>query len=173
MQYTIQSGVLYQEPDRQPLMRIKRSLIGPGRTIMQWDNTELLKADVCNPTQSSGDVRLKEYRLTDTGDKPLATGHPNYAEGEAPEIAGWPISRLPRVDHAGISLNDTQLLLTMHNSLHYTVTDPEGDVLVEIVHKGLGGGWSIRTDEDFTPDLLCGFFVFCRYVEQENEFLIV
>ena len=42
-----------------------------------------------------------------------------------------------------------------------------------IMHRGLCGGWSIDADEAFSPGILCGLFAFCRYMEHENEFMIV
>ena len=35
------------------------------------------------------------------------------------------------------------------------------------------GGWLFHDDHGFAPEVLCGIFAFCRYIEQENEFLIV
>ena len=32
------------------------------------------------------------------------TGRPGYAEGEDPLVTGWPICRLPRVDHGKTTL---------------------------------------------------------------------
>lgn len=50
------------------------------------------------------------------------------------------------------------------------IIDENGKI---IMRRGLCGGWLIDAFDDFSPEILCGIFVFCRYVEQENEFLIV
>ena len=61
----------------------------------------------------------------------------------------------------------------MQNSQNYTLRDRAGYIVVQIMHRGLTGGWNMEVDEDFTPEILSGLFAFCRYIEQENEFLVV
>ena len=63
--------------------------------------------------------------------------------------------------------------LVMHNSQNYGLKDPTGCTVVQIMHRGLCGGWNIDTDEAFSSGILCGIFAFCRYMEQENEFVVV
>jgi len=61
----------------------------------------------------------------------------------------------------------------MHNSQNYSMKDRSGYVILQIMHRGLMGGWLFHDDHGFAPEVLCGIFAFCRYIEQENEFLIV
>ena len=72
---------------------------------------------------------------------------------------------MPRVDHANIVVNGEEYLLTMHNSQNYSLLNTCNSEVLRIMHKGIAGGWIV---ED-----ICGIFIFCRYIEQENEFLIV
>ena len=41
------------------------------------------------------------------------------------------------------------------------------------MHRGIAGGWTLEDNCGFSPEMLCGIFIFCRYIEQENEFMIV
>ena len=85
----------------------------------------------------------------------------------------WPICRMPRVDHAAVTIDGKPYALVMHNSQNYGLNDPSGYTVVQIMHRGLCGGWDIDADEAFSPGILCGLFAFCRYMEHENEFMIV
>ena len=40
-------------------------------------------------------------------------------------------------------------------------------------HRGLIGGWTVEDDAGFTPEILCALFTFSRYLEHENEFVVV
>lgn len=53
------------------------------------------------------------------------------------------------------------------------LTKENGTVVLQIMHRGIAGGWTIDTVEKFQPQVICGLFMFCRYIEQENEFIIV
>lgn len=45
--------------------------------------------------------------------------------------------------------------------------------VVHILHRGIMGGWTIEDETGLLPKNLCGLFVFCRYLERENEFMTV
>lgn len=176
MEYTLRSGILYQEPSHLPLRKIDSSMIGPVKKIYTDRDILLLKADIAylhEGTARLGDLHDKVYRLVGRDEEPIATGRPGYAEGEDPDMAGWPVSRLPRVDHAKVTIAEAAYRLTMHNSQDYSLRDGNGREVMRILHKGICGGWRIRDDYGSAPELLCGIFIFCRYIEQENEFLIV
>jgi len=51
--------------------------------------------------------------------------------------------------------------------------DAAGYTVVQIIHRGQCWGWNIDADEVFSPGILCGLFAFCRYMEHEDEFIIV
>ena len=122
---------------------------------------------------ASGDARRHEYVLTDDHDRVVAVAHPGYAEGEAPDAAGWPLDRMPLVDHADAMIGGRPFDLVMHSSQYYTLNDKDGNEVTRVLHKGLSGGWTIDDSASFPPEVLCGLFVFCRYIEEENEFLTV
>ena len=175
MQYTIKSGVLYNETQT-ALANIKSALLGPQRKIFSITNETLLTADIRyldESKASSGDVRNREYILTDTKNQLIGSAHPGYAEGDDPNVVGWPICRMPRVDHADLVMNGKEFLLTMHNSQNYSLMDTNDLEVLCIMHKGIAGGWMVESNCGFAPEIICGIFTFCRYIEQENEFLIV
>lgn len=69
------------------------------------------------------------------------------------------------MQNANIVVNGEEYLLTMHNSQNYSLINAHNSEVLRIMHKGIAGGWAV---ED-----ICGIFIFCRYIEQENEFLVV
>ena len=176
MQYTIKAGVLYKHEPQHALSRIKSALIGPQRKIFSIAGELLSTADVRyldESKASSGDVRNREYILTDNGNQLICSARPGYADGDDPNVVGWPICRMPRVDHANIVVNGEEYLLTMHNSQNYSLTNNGNSEVLRIMHKGIAGGWTVEDICGFAPEIICGIFIFCRYIEQENEFLIV
>ena len=151
-------------------------MLGPQRKIFSITNETLLTADIRyldESKASSGDVRNREYILTNTKNQLIGSAHPGYAEGDDPNVVGWPICRMPRVDHADLVMNGKEFLLTMHNSQNYSLMDIGSSEVLRIMHKGIAGGWSVEDCYGFAPEILCSIFIFCRYIEQENEFLIV
>lgn len=66
-----------------------------------------------------------------------------------------------------------EYLLVMQNDQNYLLSDKYSKAVIQIFHRRLVGGWDIEVMNDFAPEIICGIFVFCRYVEQENEFSIV
>ena len=175
MQYTIKSGVLYNETQT-ALAKIKSALLGPQRKIFSITNETLLTADIRyldESKASSGDVRNREYILTGSENRLLGSARPGYADGDDPDVVGWPIYRMPRVDHANIVVNGEEYLLTMHNSQNYSLINTHNSEVLRIMHKGIAGGWAVEDICGFVPEIICGIYTFCRYIEQENEFLIV
>lgn len=175
MQYTIKSGVLYNETQN-ALAKIKSALLGPQRNIFSIANETLLTVDIRyldESKASSGDVRNREYILTGSKSQLIGSARPGYADGDDPDVVGWPICRMPRVDHAHVSIGVTEYVLTMLNSQNYSLVNTNDSEVLRIMHKGIVGGWIVESNCDFAPDIICGIFTFCRYIEQENEFLIV
>ncbi len=175
MRYTIKSGVLYNE-SQTALAAIKSTLLGPQRKIISMTNETLLTADIRfldEPKVSAGDVRNREYILTDSKSCLIGSARPGYADGDNPDVAGWPICRMPRVDYAYVSIGAEAYVLTMHNSQNYSLMDINHLEVIRIMHKGIDGGWMVESNCDFVPEIICAVFTFCRYIEQENEFLIV
>lgn len=176
MQYMIKAGVLYKSDSRASLAKIKSVLIGSLKMIHKMTGELLLEISIRYLDESkanTGDVRNREYILTDSEGRLLGYARPGYADGDDPEVVSWPICRMPRVDHAHVSVGGIEYVLTMHNSQNYSLTDTNNSEVLRIMHKGIAGGWSLEDSYGFTPEILCGIFTFCRYIEQENEFVIV
>lgn len=174
MEYTMRAGVLYL--GERAVARIKSALSSPRREVCSADGSLLLRAEVrVQPSRerTAGDVRLRRYVLTDGAGEELAVARPDYARGEAPEVAGWPLCRVPRVDRARVQIGAREYQLYMESGQSYVLRDGAGRDAVQVLHQGLIGGWSVRAEEKLSPGLICGVFIFCRYIEQENEFLIV
>lgn len=177
MNYIIKGGVLYREKGETVLARIKSVLNSRQKNICAPDgsccmSTEVrLREDANDP--GSDDVRQREYVLLDSSGATVAVARPDYAPGQDPALEGWPVSHMPRVNQAQLQMEGRSYQLTMENSQYYTLSDPAGNILLRLVHRGLLGGWNLETDADFSGGVLCGLFLFCRYIEKENEFMVV
>ncbi len=176
MRYLMKSGVLSNPKSGTAHAKVKNSFLGATKTIIlpEDETTYLTDIDITDaPSGKSGDVRYRTYTLKDTDGTLFMEAHPGYAKDDAPDIVGWPICRAPKVDHAAIVLDGAEYQLLMHNSQNYSMLDSDGKALVQIMHKGISGGWTIETNLDISAWTLCGLFIFCRYIEQENEFIVV
>ena len=79
MKYTIKAGVLYKNESQLALARIKSVLLGPQRKILSIAGELLLTADVRyldESKASSGDVRNREYLLTDNENQLVGSARP-------------------------------------------------------------------------------------------------
>ncbi|MCC8169779.1 MAG: hypothetical protein LIO59_05375 [Oscillospiraceae bacterium] len=176
MLYIMQSGTLSVSESGEKLAQIKSDFCGAKKTIsLQGENTEYrTDIDITDTsTEQREDVRRRVYILKNSDGETLMEAHPDYAEDDNPDVVGWSIYRAQKVDHADISIGGTSYLLVMHNSQNYSLLDKDGDNVLQIIHRGIFGGWTIDSKETFPPQMLCGLFVFCRYIEQENEFIVV
>ena len=176
MKYIIKSGKLYPENNQEAIAYLKNSFRGPTKQIFAADGTLLMNTDILRVKSTpkySEDVRYSEYVMISAEGKKYAAAAPNYADGDDPSVVGWPICRMPRVDHADLTLNGESYRLVMHNSQNYTMYTDSGEVAVQIFHRGITGGWNIEADKSLTPAAICGIFTFCRYMERENEFIVV
>lgn len=171
MKYIMKSGILYA--NEKITARLKGIFTGPEKKVYSADGSLAFQVDIrylSIPPVKTGDVRFKEYVVFNTQGKECAVAKPDYAEGDDPAVAGWPVCRMPRADHAKLFMDGKEYQLIMQNSQNYTLSDPSGKTIVQIFHRGLAGGWNIEAPETFTPELLCAIFTFCRYIERENEF---
>lgn len=174
MKYIMKAGTLYFNDITSA--RIKGTFTGPEKKIYSDNGTMAMHTDIVNldvPSNERGNVRYRQYILFDVNGNKHAVARPDYAEGDDPTVVGWPICRMPRVDHAKIVLDGKEYLLVMQNDQNYSLSEKSGKIVVQIFHRGLGGGWNIEATDDFVPETICGIFVFCKYIEQENEFLVV
>lgn len=173
MHYVIQTGILFSG-ENQPLMRLKGAFSGQEKTICTPDGTIAMRTMIRVFPQDGeygGDVRNHEYVLLNEDGTTAATARPEYVKESDP--TGWPVCRMPRVDHATVFLRGKEYCLIFQNSQNYTLTDSSNRMCVQIYHRGLMGGWNVEADDTFLPGELCGIFAFCRYLEQENEAMMI
>ena len=176
MQFVIKAGVLYKSNSQTALAKIESVMIGSRKKIYKMTGELLSETSIHYLDESkatTGDVRNREYILIDREGRLLGSARPGYAEGEDPDVTGWPICRMPGVDHANVTIGEEKYVLIMHNSQNYVLMDGNRFEVLRIIHKGITGGWILVDRYGFDPEILCGIFTFCRYIEQENEFLIV
>ena len=176
MKYIMKSGVLSVSGSGEKLAYIKHPFAGVRKCVALYDGDTQYHTDIDiagAPPEKRGDVRYRVYTLKNDRGKTLMRAQPGYAKDEDPDVVGWPICRVPKVDHADILIAGSAYLLVMHNSQNYSLQNKESTTVLQIMHKGISGGWDIETDEAFDAQIICGLFVFCRYMEQENEFIIV
>lgn len=176
MRYIMKSGMLSSPENGTILAQIKRDFWGARKTILlpagdTSYQTDISAADA--PEERRGDVRFRIYTLKDNDNKVWMEGRPGYAKEDDPDVVGWSLCRAPKVDHADILLHGAAYVLVMNNSQNYSLQDQTGTAVLQIMHKGIAGGWTIQSSEAFPPQVLCGLFLFCRYLEQENEFIVV
>lgn len=174
MKYRMKSGNLFLNDTLS--VRIKNTFSGFERKIFDAKGGLLLCTDICGQEASlhkGGSVRCRQYVMFDGNKIKCAIARPDYAEGHDPAVAGWPICRMPRVDHAQLFIGRKEYLLSMKDSQNYCLSEKHGKTVLQIMHRGLCGGWDIDAADDLVPEMICGIFVFCKYMEQENEFLVV
>ncbi len=167
------AGELSERGSQRPLLRLRGLLPGGEKRVLAPDGTLLLRTIVRRSGAQTGSVRDKQYVMQDGNGAELAVARPDYADGDDPASAGWPVCRLPRVDRALVQMGGESCRLVMESGRSYTLSDRDGRSLVRVTHRGAPGGWSILALDRFRPELLAGLFVFCRYIEKENEFTVV
>lgn len=174
MNYILKLGVLYEENFKRDLAKIKSILIGAEKNIYTQEKEWIAKTNIRNRNNENyGDVRFREYVLMDKEGEVIALGYPDYAKEENPDEVGWPATRVPKVDHAEVYIGEKKYILEMQNSRNYKLKNCEEETVLQVVHKGICGGWNLEVKYKFPPEIICGIFLFCRYMEQENELLII
>lgn len=180
MQYVIKSGMLYDRDQKKTLARVKREFTGSERKILSADGAPVLRTEIRRPDRAADpslnamdSIRSVEYILEDMDGCVCASAQPDYAEGEAPEKTGWPPYRMPKVDHAHLRMDGREFKLVMRGGAGYTLSELSGREVLRILHRGITGGWDIDAADRLRPETICGLFVFCRYMERENEIVIV
>lgn len=173
MNYYIKSGVLYASDDNTVKARIKSAFSTLSSMITLPGSNDTYKTTVSSRNPESEDVRNLTYLMTDALEQPLMVAAPDYAPDSLPLSSPAPLHRIPRVDHAAVSMNGEKYALTMQDSAHYTFKNARDKALMTLSHRGMSGGWNISADSSLSPAVLCGLYNFCRYIEQENEFFVV
>lgn len=173
MKYIMKAGTLYF--NNIVSARIEGSFTGSEKKIYSANGSLIMHTDVANlevPPNETVNVCYRQYILFDSSGNKCAVANPDYAKGDAPTVV-WPLCRMPRVDHAKVVFDKNEYLLVMQNNQNYLLSDKFGKSVMQIFHRGIVGGWNIEAMDNFAPEIICGIFVFCKYIEQENEFSIV
>lgn len=176
MKYMMRGRMLSTYGDNKALAQIKSSFLDAKKTILLIENHSQYQTDidVSNaPPERQGDVRFRSYTLTDEDGNIILEAHPGYASEDDPDVVGWSLCRAQRVDHADVQIKGADCLLIMHNSQNCSLQDSDGLPLLQIMHNGISGGWTISAREQFQVQEVCGLFIFFRYIEQENELVVV
>lgn len=176
MQYVMKAGILFAPDNEKKLAQIKGTFGRAMKTIYLPDVSMQYQVDIVvkeGSVEKSGDVLNRGYILKNNSGEVLMEAHPGYARDDDPDEAGWTVCQVPKVDHADVWIGDTVYVLVMYNSQNYVLQDKNGTLVLQVMHKGISGGWMIDTIKNFSAEVVCGLFIFCRYIEQENEFIIV
>ncbi|HJC00929.1 MAG TPA: hypothetical protein H9764_10800 [Candidatus Flavonifractor merdavium] len=176
MIYELKTGVLRREEGGESLARIKGGLGGPARQILTPGGTVLLRTDILRleaPRGREGDLRYTRYRMYGADGGVYAEGAPGYAPEEDPERVGWPVCRMPRADRIALTAGEARYTLYMDSGSLYRMEEEGAGCRMRMVHRGVAGGWRLECEPALPACFLCGLFVFCRYLEGENQFLVV
>lgn len=177
MKYLLKAGVLYEEEQGEqgvPLANIQNHYFGIEKQIHVGEAlfyTGVAKESA--PMERLVRACPKRYFMRVAGGTILLSGTPKYARNEDPSVIGWPVYKVTHVDSAELSMQGHDAHLQMVNSQNYLLVDIYGREIIRILHRGVIGGWRVEAEEGFSYEMICGIFVFCRYLEQENELLVV
>ena len=174
-QYIIAAGALHRAGEKGSLMSIKGTVSGQEKKLLSPEGELVAITDIHHETACHGEDRVDRhtYVLTDGGGREHAAATPHYAAGSNPVDTGWPLCHMPRADHADVTLEGQEYDMVMHSGQDYSLYDRGHREVVHILHRGIMGGWTIEDETGLPPEDLCGLFVFCRYLERENEFMTV
>ncbi|SET75181.1 hypothetical protein SAMN05443270_1250 [Lacrimispora sphenoides] len=178
MNLLLKSGTLYQTDNKAAgpaLANIHNRLFGLEKQIIAGEKQFLTQIQTKTLTgERILGAGSRQYLLKNSGGEILLSGVPKYADENDPAIVGKFIYRMQRVNSVELMFQDRSGLLQMINSQNYRLSDPSGKVILTLLRRGIfSGGWNLDAAEEFQPEFLCGIFIFCRYMEQENELPIV
>ena len=166
MKYLIKAGKLYILDNERPstkLACLKMPYYPTRKTILSPDGRIKLYADI--KTCEGGEHSLEQiYILSDSLNQTILSGSPVFPENLS-LLNGQPVNQIKFImDHKGYDL-------FMRSSEEYCIMDEESWVTVRLVHNIKGGGWNVDADPVFSPFILMGLFIFCRYLDRENEYV--
>lgn len=167
MKYLIKSGNLYQIDNGRPsskLACLKTPFYPVKKTILSPDGEVRLIADV-QRAGNTGKSRDCIYTLMDPLNQVVLTGHPIFNEHHVEFNA-------PRINHIKLYMNHKIYELSMKNNLECNLVDQRNWSVAKLVHNEKSGGWLLEADPVFSPYILMGLFLFCRYLDKENEFIM-
>lgn len=170
--YFMKSRILSDAEQDQPLATLNGNFWGPEVKIQLCGEMTQFSAGILESAKPDFEEERK-YWFRDEEGQILWEGTPLCAEEGEPESQEWPANRIPRVDRVRIEGGGERYLLLMKNSQNFRLEDPDGEVVLQILHRGISGGWDIETEREWSAGWICGIFLFGRYLEKENEFSVI
>ncbi len=171
--FYIKSGTLYDKTTDKACASIRNISLGPDKKILSSDGKTEMRVMIENSDpEDPDDLNGRRYQLKNSQGDIVMSGHPRYSEEEDFETGAYAINRLPKVDHCDVHIKEDYDLI-MHNCQNYSLFDRKGKEVLRIMHKGIAGGWDIEEEEAFSFEEILGLFMFSRYIEKENEYMII
>ena len=188
MKYRMKAGKLYLGNDL--LVQSKGRMVSPGKIICDREGRELLyteifqkdadaseTGDMQGKASSSAeyrDISLRRYLLRKMDGSVCTSAAPFYAAEERLTENGFPVCRMPRVDHALMDIQGKTCVLIRKKWGEYVLQDEGGKVLMQIQYTGaLGRQYEINTFSTWKPEMIAGIVQLSYYMERESEFLNV
>jgi hypothetical protein len=167
MKYHIRAGRLFPAENGQTvisLASIQNPFYSVRRTILSPEGRAALFTDI--RADGRGGKAGHQYIITDPQRRVVLSGKPECSADDDPD-------HIPRADRVQLKMNQSVYKLRMLNSQNYCLEDAYGQKAVEIIHDGIGGGWTVETYASISPTLLLGIFIFSRYLDKENKFVVI
>ena len=171
-------GYTVADPDGKPLALIKPKLFSPRFTIMTPQGDTVAYADICvhRPKDfATANLENTSYLLlcAQSGER-LATGLPAYHE----DVDG---TKLPTYWRRPPLADRMAVLLQGMEDPFFLRVKMDGSAVISGIAKDVTGSVKRLKGGDFSAELspredttlLCGIFLFTRYLLMENELIIV
>ena len=170
MKYYIRSGKLYAADNSRTspsLCSIVSPFYSPEKTVAGQDGAVLFTTDLAQD-KSRKYPEGRSYLIKSPEGAIKGRGYLQYADGQSSQS----VCRMPRINRVAMDVKGTIYTLKMQNSQNYVLSAGDRRVL-EIVHNQEAGGWNVESAEEVSPDFIMVFYIFSRYLDKENEFIVV
>ena len=171
MTYILKSGALRPVGYDNTLAKIKSDFRGQRKNIYLPDGILSLCTDIIRIANAEDGINYTQYIMYTPQGEQISSGWSRCPGCK--ETASDVLSNTSKVNHIFVVMNNVDYVLNRVSRQLYELCDDYGKVIMKIKHRGIQGGWYIETFSPFKPDIICGIFCFCRYLEQENEFMII
>ncbi len=173
MKYLIKSSALFTYEDNKMIARIRGHLFSDKENVSMQDNDRHYIANITMADLSPDsicDVHNREYTLK-CGDETLMSAHPGYADDGHPDPDCWHAYGAQKVDHANVTVCSSDYVLLRQSSKKFALQTDGGETVLHIDYNKASHGWTLDPSAEFDPLQLCGFYIFSRYLEQENQLM--
>jgi hypothetical protein len=174
MKYQIRAGSLYAIVNgrtAEKLAFIQSPFYTEKQTILSPDGSVKLIAQV--RTDGKPGIQGKEYVIIDEQEQTIVTGKPECSNEENAGVDSEIISSMSRMDTVRLEMDHSVYYLRMRNSQNYCLEDTSGQKKLEIIHNGIAGGWTVETEDAIEPLMVMAIFLFSRYLDKENEYVVI